>query len=391
MKRVVFINAHTNLFLMKEMTGFLFGLDNGHKFKDLFDLLCQDDRFQVVNYISKGGNMLPGNFKNVFASYLESKFVLGRNHIKNVISTTNLSDIKDSDIIVMFAHFFRKGGEDFEKMPGKKIVLLNEYNFHPVAEIAPFTTAADRYLYEGNVTRSDSYFREYKISHKADYVLMPFVVAPRFQIQTPFGERKNKAVATGTIAKVGNLEYQKFYGTSLAHKMRKVIYDHAGDLREELDSFMSPYIESNKGLKDKKSDSQITSIFKHLYNFAIAGNGLQRNYFSFNIVSKYNEYKMAVVPEELIDVPAIGAFESMACGCAYIGIDHPMYKDFGMEPGVHYITYDGTVEGLKDTIKYYQKHNDELESIAINGEALVRNLCSRENVYRIFADAILTL
>jgi spore maturation protein CgeB len=108
-------------------------------------------------------------------------------------------------------------------------------------------------------------------------------------------------------------------------------------------------------------------------------------------VSKYNEYKMAVVPEELIDVPAIGAFESMACGCAYIGIDHPMYKDFGMEPGVHYITYDGTVEGLKDTIKYYQKHNDELESIAINGEALVRNLCSRENVYRIFADAILTL
>jgi hypothetical protein len=108
-------------------------------------------------------------------------------------------------------------------------------------------------------------------------------------------------------------------------------------------------------------------------------------------VRKYNEYKMSVVPEELIGVPAIGAFESMACGCAYIGIDHPMYQDFGMKPGVHFIKYDGTIEGLQNTIKYYQSHNDELERISMNGETLVRNLCNRENIYKIFTNAILTL
>ena len=49
----------------------------------------------------------------------------------------------------------------------------------------------------------------------------------------------------------------------------------------------------------------------------------------------------------------LGFVEGMACGSAYIGLDDPMYKDIGLIPGKHYITYDGTLEDLKSKIAYY--------------------------------------
>ena len=73
-------------------------------------------------------------------------------------------------------------------------------------------------------------------------------------------------------------------------------------------------------------------------------------------------------------VPGIGYVEGMACGCAYIGLDSPMYRDLGLIPGVHYISYDGTKEGLKQVIEYYQQeeHQEELERIAKIGSEYVR-------------------
>ena len=51
-----------------------------------------------------------------------------------------------------------------------------------------------------------------------------------------------------------------------------------------------------------------------------------------------------------------------------------MYRDVGLIPGVHYITYDGTKEDLKRVIEYYQKdeHQAELEQIAKTGCEYVR-------------------
>ena len=52
-----------------------------------------------------------------------------------------------------------------------------------------------------------------------------------------------------------------------------------------------------------------------------------------------------------------------------------MYRDLGLIPGVHYITYDGTKEGLRKTVEYWQKpeNRDELEQIAQTGCEFVRN------------------
>ena len=58
-----------------------------------------------------------------------------------------------------------------------------------------------------------------------------------------------------------------------------------------------------------------------------------------------------------------------------------MYRDYGLIPGVHYITYDGTKEGLRKTVEYWQKpeNQDELEQIAKRGCEFVRkNFCGEK-------------
>ena len=81
-----------------------------------------------------------------------------------------------------------------------------------------------------------------------------------------------------------------------------------------------------------------------------------KDYHRMDIVKKYNEYKMFIAPEESIGLSSVNVVEGMACGCAYIGLDHPMYTDLGMVDKQNYIGYDGTLDDLKSKIRYYQKN-----------------------------------
>ena len=103
--------------------------------------------------------------------------------------------------------------------------------------------------------------------------------------------------------------------------------------------------------------------------------GHQKKYYSFDMVEKFNDYKMCVVGEEINGLPGIGFVEGMACGCAYFGQTVGYYEDYGMKEGVHYIGYDGTLDDLKAKIGYYQQpeHQQELETIAKAGCEFVRS------------------
>ena len=79
---------------------------------------------------------------------------------------------------------------------------------------------------------------------------------------------------------------------------------------------------------------------------------------------------MFVSPEEDCGLPSINWIEGMACGCAYLGRPE-FYQDYPMVDGVHFIAYDGTIDGLVEKIKYYQSRPQELEQIAKNGQSFV--------------------
>lgn len=119
--------------------------------------------------------------------------------------------------------------------------------------------------------------------------------------------------------------------------------------------------------------SHIT-LMLHRYYYNRLNVGKQKKYYSFDMVEAFNSYKMCIVGEEILGIPGIGFVEGMACGCAYIGQDMPAYRDWGLVPGVHYITYDGSKEDLKRVIEYYQmdEHQEELEKIAKTGCEYVR-------------------
>ena len=70
---------------------------------------------------------------------------------------------------------------------------------------------------------------------------------------------------------------------------------------------------------------------------------------------------MFICPEDVNGSYGVGTIEGMACGCAMIGWDYGAFEDMGMTAGVHYISYDGTMENLIEKIRYYQKPENQNE------------------------------
>ena len=202
-------------------------------------------------------------------------------------------------------------------------------------------------------------------------MVIPFVFAPRFKVIKPFAERQNKAVSVGTVTYPGYLI--KYYGHDCLQPARKQVYDNARELTPWVDCFNSDYLEDDKLSKHSANDSKLVRTFKRLHDKFFVGH--QKKYYSFDMVEKFNDYKMCIVGEEIVGLPGIGFVEGMACGCAYLGQTVGYYEDYGMKEGVHYIGYDGTLDDLKAKITYYQQpeHQQELETIAKTGCEFVRS------------------
>ena len=114
---------------------------------------------------------------------------------------------------------------------------------------------------------------------------------------------------------------------------------------------------------------------------------MKESYYSnFNIVDMYNKHKMFVAPEGINDTPPIGFVEGMSCGSALIALDNDMYKDLGLKTGFHYISYNGELEDLISKIRYFQKNNDKLEKISLQGHDFVINNLNPEKISHAFVD-----
>ena len=71
-----------------------------------------------------------------------------------------------------------------------------------------------------------------------------------------------------------------------------------------------------------------------------------------------------------------------------MGLDTPYYRKLGLIPGKNYITYNGTMEGLIDTVRYYQDRTDETRRIAEAGMHHVRRNFNTEAVANNFFSAL---
>jgi len=269
----------------------------------------------------------------------------------------------------------------FSKFAGKK--MLHATHFYEKTElVADNVKKTNTRLMVSEVNLKNSPYFSLHFSFIDLIEILPFWLRDRYTKQTKFSLRKNKCVALGTLAffpegHEPTKEHFAFFGVSTLHPMRKTIYDSQKEMAEFLDCFIVTHRKKPKNRKRGVIELLISNL-----------NPATEEYHSFDIVKVFNDYKMFVAPEETIGPPSINVIEGMACGAAYIGLDSPLYADMGLEPGVHYIGYNGTLDDLKQKIAYFQAHPVELEEIARVGHAYVVENFKPERVVDSFAEML---
>jgi len=390
-QRIVFVNIHADWMLMKVAMVYIFkysaAIKHGYFLKYLLE---HPEEYEVCSYLNdrsfslytKGGSLFQ-RIINIFSPF-EHWLTLHKNNIKqsSIKVIRDINQIKDDDIVIMY----NVAEETLRGMGGvHAFKALSMLHFHGrEAEDKIIEDAKiDCFFNEVNLSETSAIFQKYYHTIRP-WIIHPFVFAERFKSIKPFNQRQNKCFSTGTITYKTHPEFLSVYTDPCDQPARKFVKDNPDFFAATVDCFSSDYLEDNPGKKIYPSDNIIVKIYKGLYNRTHVGK--QKKYFSFNMVEKFNDYKMCLIGEEILGVPGIGFVEGMACGCAYIGLDSPMYKNLGLIPGIHYIPYDGTKEGLRQVIEYYQmsEHQEELEKIAqagnqyvlqnFNGNTVAKNL-----------------
>lgn len=370
--RIVFVNLHGNEFLVKTINKILFKQSVALKHKYFLDYLLSRDDVEVCSYINERGLSLSYKTRSRFLQsfrFLEHYFVMKKNGIprKKIKVLKRENELRHDDLIIMYQLF---GHEfDFKKRPDSFIALSQLHfsldNASVIEQLRP-----DLMYNESNMQERFAGFNDYFGWFDKQYLVIPFVFAERFKVIKPFAERQNKAVSVGTVTYP--LYIIKYYGTQCLQPARKQIYDNAEELKPWVDSFNSDFLADDKPYDVSNSVSPLRKKINRIHDKFFLGR--QKKYYSFDMVEKFNDYKMCVVGEEIVGLPGIGFVEGMASGCAYIGQTVGYYEDYGLKEGVHYIGYDGTLDDLKAKISYYQQpeHQQELETIAKAGCEFVR-------------------
>lgn len=395
--RVVFVNIHNAWMLMKNSAVLIFKNSAALKHKYLFDYLLESPDVEVANVFNDrafsiythGGDLFQ-KFLNLFAP-IEYRWILKKNGIdrKKITQLSSLKDIRKDDIVILY-NLFDGTFKGMENVDAIKIVSF--LHFHGKKEDSPRINKADisAIFNEVNLLENCELYRRF-YSVDAPWYIIPFIPAQRFKRIKPFKERQNKAFSTGTITYKIHSEFLEVYGEPCDQPIRKAVKDYPDFFRDTADCYSMDYNEDDTVMVVSPNDNIFKKYYKKVYNRL--HNGRQKKYFSFDMVEKFNDYKMHIVGEEILGIPGIGFVEGMACGSAYIGIDIPAYRDWGLIPGKHFISYDGTKEGLKSTIEFWQRpeNQDKLEEIANEGYNFVTTNFTPENVGKRFVEYLKSL
>lgn len=383
MKRIVFVNLHSDWMLLRVAMVYVFkysaAIKHGYLLKYLLD---HPEEYEICNYINDRGFSLYTNGDGILMKLLnkfsgiENAITLHKNGIERakIKVLRHPEEIQKDDIVIIY-NVCNEGLRGMDKINAFKVLSMLHFHGRKDENAKIEQAGINCYFNEVNLSKTSEIFQKYYHVERP-WIIIPFVFGERFKNIKPFHERQNKCFSTGTITYKKHEEFLSVYGDPCDQPARKFVKDNPEYFKDTVDCYSSDYLEDNPGKTINSTDNTIVKFYKKIYNRTHVGK--QKKYFSFNMVEKFNDYKMHLLGEEILGVPGIGFVEGMACGSAYIGLDSPMYRDYGLIPGIHYISYDGTKEGLRKTVEYYQQpeNQEELERIAKTGCDFVReNFC----------------
>jgi glycosyltransferase involved in cell wall biosynthesis len=344
-----------------------------------------------------------------------------------------LEELHSDDVLISFLyeHFNNQSGKfgyprkrlikAFKNCKAFKVIHLTHYGYNvDIGARNAQSAGIDLFVSENNLFKNSQFFRQFFKWYEKDVYALPFVPKARFVKSNKFGQRINKAIATGTITlPMNDRHFIEFFNDDKLQPMRNEIYKNSNGIKNYIDSYITDI--KDFGFLENETTSLMNvfsricipasilssrniDILKYFINYFVIypfriirlarrkttkeSIKMDRNYYKFDIVKSYNDYKMFVVPEEAIGLPGIGFVEGMACGAAFVGLRDPMYSDLGLIDGKNYIGYDGTLEDMIAKIAYYQRHEKELAIISENGYNLVRDKFAGPKVSKDFIEEL---
>lgn len=389
--RIVFVELHRNVNFVDDIGNILKGFPSIRKHRFFLDYLIGHKKDWAI-FINPGDLHIYTLLQSKFSKWLLKIAYILECYVSLILNGINPFAVKiftdhgrlqDSDAVVIYIGVSRMDAKRVNDLKGQKFINMNHFATTAIKARAQWLSDVDfnSFIWEADISWKNDFFKKYFGCYKQKTLLLPFAFKNRFKRIKPFEERKNLAVATGSIdyewikTESGKC-FADFFQIDNGHPMRKAIFENTAELQGYVDSVITEFkpisAYNTTSVPTSKHEIIVNKLKGYFSGIANLDGNYTKKYYSFNMVEKYNDYRMSIVPEEAIGVMAMGSIESMACGCAFIGIDHYMYRDIGLVPGVHYITYDGTLEGLKKTIEYYQKNTDKLKRIADAGYEYVK-------------------
>jgi hypothetical protein len=313
----------------------------------------------------------------------------------------------DNDVAITF------GRRIFHEMMEERAQQLARFGHifchlgHCYANTTLLSQEAEKYrdkltfVAEARLDKNSFFFQTQFPWYTGDILVVPFVPQRRFQVTKEFDARKNQAVSTGTYHLFSiDPEYgawndiRNIMGVDSLHPLRRKLDERKQEVKDLIEVRNSFFWESLYKNKDGRQPvDRVGALLKKWYaRFRKLFVHHQVTYFQFDIVELYNSFRFSIVVEEVIGQPGVGAMESMACGCAYIGQSSPIYSDIGMVDGVHYIGYDGTFDGLRACVEMARSDPERARRISEAGRAFVADRCNPHaalGIYRQWASRIL--
>ncbi len=291
--------------------------------------------------------------------------------------------IKDRSFLYLFSYkscvgvFQQRRGaiEKFEK----KLINLSHYFIRTEEKANNIASLQNVHLVADSDIRENPYFQRF-FPAGGRIIVVPFAINGRFRASKPLSERAGICAATGSFHNLSEefpalyyRDFMDFYRSDTYHPVRKLLYFAKDEIASWLTCRISPY-------REMKVRAPILARAMTWLRLDIQ----QAQYFSFDIVTLYNNHKFAIVGEELSGCPAVGFFEAMACGCVMLGHQGSFYKGLGLEANVNYLTHDGTITGIRSVIEQTLNTPGRIEDISRAGLAYIAHRCVPSAVWDAF-------
>jgi hypothetical protein len=363
----VLYNPH-RIWFFKPVRVYLEGKRAIGKYDYIFNFIYNTNEkiYVLIDKKFKSNSFKTLRFFNTYKLEFKLWCLLNELDYKKFIFINSLSSFNSNDSFFTFYHGnFNVNNIELEKdlkeAKLKKIIHMSHYAYNiKIGSESLKNSNIDLLLYESNLNQI-KFFKEHFSWFKGECQILPFIPSNRFKVLKPFKLRKNFCLASGSIVEVDDIYFSSFFNTKYLQPFRKVIYEKRSSIKK--------YNIFQVLLYDLKS---IMIILKKTLGFKVRDYSHDRSYYKLNIVDLFNDYKFSLIPEEIIGTPGISFVESMSCGNLYFGVIDHFYEDIGLISGIHYVSYDGSLEDLIIKIKYYQANLEEAEEIANNGLNFVK-------------------